>query len=196
MNHNALTILFLCFPAICGGAVALINSPKVNDASEKLESLIRQWEGIIAVKKGFFSKWVVNPPLRIIVKLYDWTDSLAHRGVKNGIRAATALYVLEVWLLLIGYAFMFVLSLIFKGIMWIVHGIVNGIMWIVHGIVNGIMWIVKVIMWIVALRIALWIMGQIFGGGGGGRGPRGGSGCTTEWHDLANAVDYSLHHHH
>ena len=174
MNHNALTILFLCFPAICGGAIALINSPKLNDASEKLESLIRQWEGSIAVKKGFFSKLVVNPPLRIIVKLCDWTDSLAHRGVKNGIRAATALYVLEVWLLLIGYAFMFVLSLIFKGIMWIVN------------------WIVKGIMWIVAVWIVLWIMGQIFGGGGGG--PRGRSGGTG-WHDMAEAVDYSFHHH-
>ena len=177
MNHNALTILFLCFPAICGGAIALINSPKLNDASEKLESLIRQWEGSIAVKKGFFSKLVVNPPLRIIVKLCDWTDSLAHRGVKNGIRAATALYVLEVWLLLIGYAFMFVLSLIFKGIMWIV----NGIIWIVNGIVNGIKWIVKVIMWIVALWIVLWIMGQIFGGGG--RGPRGRSG-GIDWKEV------------
>lgn len=120
MNQNVLPILFLCFPAICGGVIALINSPKVNDTSEKLEGLTRRRQGIVATKKGFFSKWIVNPPLRIIIKLCDWTDSLAHRGVKNGIRAAAALYVLGFWLLLVVYAFMFVFALIFAVIMVVV----------------------------------------------------------------------------
>lgn len=120
MNQNVLPILFLSLPAICGGVIALINSPKVNDASEKLEGLTRRRQGIVAVKKGFFSKWIVHPPLRIIVKLCGWTDSLAHRGVKNGIRAAAALYVLGFWLLLVVYAFMFVLALIFAVIVVVV----------------------------------------------------------------------------
>ena len=46
------------------------------------------------------------------MKLCDWTDSLAHRGLKNGIRIAAALYILGFWLLLLIYAFMFVLALI------------------------------------------------------------------------------------
>ena len=120
MNENILPILFLSLPAICGGAIALLNSAKVNDASEKLEALARRRQGIISVKKGFFSKWIIHPPLRIIVKLCDRTDSLTHRGVKNGIRVAVALYVLGFWLLLVMYAFMFVLALICAAIMVVV----------------------------------------------------------------------------
>jgi len=112
MNQNILPILFLSLPAICGGVIALVNSPRVNDISEKLEALTRRQQGVVSVKKGFFSKWIIHPPLRIIVKLCDWTDSLAHRGLKNGIRIAAALYILGFWLLLLMYAFMFVLALI------------------------------------------------------------------------------------
>ena len=120
MKENILPILFLSLPAICGGVIALLNSAKVNDASEKLEALTRRRQGVVSVKRGFFSKWIIHPPLRVMVKLCDWTDSLAHRGLKNGIRVAAALYVLGFWLLLVAYAFMFVLGLICAVIMVIV----------------------------------------------------------------------------
>ncbi len=67
----------------------------------------------MCVKSGFFSKWVLRPPFQVMVKLCDWTDSLLHRGVKNGIRIATAIYIVEFWLLLLVYAIVLVLVLIF-----------------------------------------------------------------------------------
>lgn len=134
MNQNVFLILFLSFPAICGGVIALINSPKVNDTSEKLEALTRRRQGVVAVKKGFFSKWIVNPPLRIIVKLCDWTDSLAHCGVKNGIRAAAALYVLGFWLLLIPSAF-----------------------------VSAFVVVIQLIFVVIIVLVALWTIGEMLG---------------------------------
>ena len=90
MNQNIFQILLLLIPAIVGGIVALVNATNVNDVSEKLEGWTRRRQGIVSAKKGFFWKWIVHPPLRVIVKLCDWTDSLAHRGLKNGIRIAAA----------------------------------------------------------------------------------------------------------
>lgn len=131
MSQNNYLILFLCLPAVCGGIVALINSAGTNEFTEKVEAWIRRRQGVISFKKGFFWKWIVHPPFRVVVKLCDWTDSLAHRGVKNGIRFAIVLYVITIWVLLVMYAFMFIVGLILAAIavyiaLWII-GKVSGV---------------------------------------------------------------------
>lgn len=112
MRQNIYSIIAFSLPAFCGGIVAIINSARVNDITERVETWLRRRKDGVSVRKGFFSKWIVHPPLQIIVKLCDWTDALAHRGLKNGIRVAATLYVLGFWVLLVLYAFMFVLALI------------------------------------------------------------------------------------
>ncbi len=105
MKQNIYTILLLSIPALCGAIIALVNSERANEITEKIEAWMRRRREIVSQKKGFFSRWIVRPPLSVIVKLCDWTDSLAHRGVKNGIRTAATLYVVAFWILLVIYAF-------------------------------------------------------------------------------------------
>lgn len=112
MNENILQILLLCVPAICGAVVAFTKSSKVDQTSEKVERWLRRRKEILSVKNGFFSKWVIRPPVRVIVKMCDWTDSLANVGVKNGIRLAAALYIIGMWVLLLINVFVLVMILV------------------------------------------------------------------------------------
>ena len=125
------TLLLLLIPAIVGGIISLVNSPKVNDISEKLEGWTRKQQRIVSAKKGFFWKWIVYPPVLVIVKLCDWTDSLTNRGLKNGIRVAAALYVLGLWLQLLVSAFMFVLDLICVSVSVVI------VFWIIGHMLGG-----------------------------------------------------------
>ncbi len=125
MSPDTIVVLVLCIPALCGGIVALVNSDGVNSISEKIEAWIRRRHGILSVKKDFSTKWIVRPPAGMIVKMCDWTDSLAHRGAKNGIRIATAIYVIGFWLLLTVYAFMMALAVIFAVVFAVIMVIIT-----------------------------------------------------------------------
>lgn len=84
----------LLSPVLIGAIIAALNSNVVNDATEKAEAWIRATQKLVSAKTGWFSRYVANPVLSIIVKFSDWTDSLSHRGLKNGIRVASTLYLL------------------------------------------------------------------------------------------------------
>lgn len=135
MSPDIVAILWLCIPAVCGGIVALLNSGRVNDITEKVEAWTRRRRGILSVKKDFSTKWIVRPPVGMIVKLCDWTDSLAHRGVKNGIRIAAAIYVLGFWLLLLLYAFMMALALVLA-LIFAVIGVIF-VLWMINEVLGG-----------------------------------------------------------
>lgn len=126
MNENLVVILLLSVPAVAGGVIAFINSEKINRLTERIEAWLRRRRGINGIKKGFFSRWVVRPPLWFCVKLCDWTDSLAHRGVKNGIRTASAMYVLGLWTLFAMYAFVAVLALVCGALILVVVFMILG----------------------------------------------------------------------
>jgi hypothetical protein len=111
MNKDILLILLICLPPFCGGVIALANSDGTNEFTEKIETWIRKRHGIIAAKKGFFWKWIARPPFWLCVALSNWSDSLAHRGLKNGIRLAVILYILALWLVLLMYAFLLLVCL-------------------------------------------------------------------------------------
>ena len=56
--------------------------------------------------------YIVHLLLWTIVRFCDWTDGFAHRGLKNGTRVATTLYLIGLWLLLLYLAVMVVIAVI------------------------------------------------------------------------------------
>lgn len=96
MNPQASTILWLT-PLIIGAIIAILNSDGANDATEKAEAWLRRAYANAAAKNSWFIKIIVQPLLWLVVKFSDWTDSLPHRGLKNGMRIATAFYFLALW---------------------------------------------------------------------------------------------------
>lgn len=105
MTQGGVFILLLCLPVILGAGIALLNSPKVNGACDKLEALVRRRDGIVSVKRGFLARWIVRPHLGLLTKLFDGTASIGHPGSKHGVRAAVFLYVFAFWLMFVVYAF-------------------------------------------------------------------------------------------
>jgi len=102
--------LLILLPAICGGIVALLNSSGINDRAEWFESWVRMRQGEMAYRSSFFWKWIVHPLFLFIVKLCDWTDSISHRGLRNGVRVAIALYLLIIWASILMYALFLILA--------------------------------------------------------------------------------------
>lgn len=96
MNPQASTILWLT-PLIIGAIIAILNADGANEATEKAEAWLRRAYANAAAKNSWFIKIIVQPLLWLVVKFSDWTDSLPHRGLKNGLRIATAFYFLALW---------------------------------------------------------------------------------------------------
>jgi hypothetical protein len=111
MTKETLNILFLLSPLLIGGIIAIINIDEVNDSTEKAEEWTRKTQSKVSIKNGWFSRYISNPILWIIVKFSDWTDDFTHRGLKNGIRVAATLYLIGVWLYLLFFAFMVIVTL-------------------------------------------------------------------------------------
>ena len=65
----------------------------------------------MAIKKGWFSRYIANPVLWVIVQFSDWTDDFAHRGLKNGMRVTATIYLIGIWCYLLFVAFVFVLAI-------------------------------------------------------------------------------------
>jgi hypothetical protein len=94
-------VLIWLVPLLVGAIVAAANKDPVNDVTERIESRFRDWKSRVASRDGFLFRWVLNPLLWTIVKFFDWTDGFSHRGLKNGVRVATTLYLIALWLLLL-----------------------------------------------------------------------------------------------
>lgn len=109
---TTLTILLLLSPVLIGAIIAALNSDPANDATEKAEAWIRTRQKLVSAKTGWFSRYIANPVLSIIVQFSDWTDSLSHRGLKNGIRVASTLYLLAACGVLLYGIIMFIVMII------------------------------------------------------------------------------------
>ncbi|MDY0343027.1 MAG: hypothetical protein RBR28_05600 [Lentimicrobium sp.] len=112
MNQDTINILILVSPLLVGGIIAAINANSVNDTTEKAEAWTRRTQINVSAKSGWFYSYIVNPMLWTIVKLSDWTDSFTHRGLKNGVRVASTLYLIAAWCFLIYAAFMVAVILV------------------------------------------------------------------------------------
>jgi len=112
MKQETINIILLLSPLIIGGIVAAVNTDGMNITTEKAESWVRRNQSIISNKSGWFFNYILNPVLWLIVKFSDWTDSFSHRGLKNGTRVASTLYLIAAWCFLLYVAFMVVLVVI------------------------------------------------------------------------------------
>lgn len=120
-------IVLIFFPLLAGILVFLLNKESINIITEKVESWFRKKKDKSAEKQGLFSRFVIRPFLTVIVKLCDWTDSLSHRGLKNGIRIALSLYFLALWIYLLYVAFIVIAAIaIMIGVLIILFKILTG----------------------------------------------------------------------
>jgi len=114
-------IILFTLPLVIGGIIAIINSTGVNNTIEKFEAWIRKRQQKTSINSGWFAKYIINPMLWLIVKFSDWTDGFAHRGFKNGVRIATTLYLIAIWLFLLYAVFIIVVIIVIAVIiLWIV----------------------------------------------------------------------------
>jgi len=111
MKQETLNLILLLTPILIGGVIAAINSEGVNATTEKAEAWTRRTQSITAQKSGWFSRYLANPILWLIVKFSDWTDGFTHQGIKNGTRVAATLYLIGIWIYLLFAAFMVILTL-------------------------------------------------------------------------------------
>lgn len=116
MTQETTNIILLLTPLAIGGIIAVVNAEEVNDTTEKAESWVRKTQSSVALKKGWFSRFIANPVLWLIVKFSDWTDDFTHRGLKNGMRIAATLYLIAAWCFLIYAALMIAVFLIIGAI--------------------------------------------------------------------------------
>jgi hypothetical protein len=111
MKQETLNLILLLTPLAIGGIIAAINSESVNDNTEKAEAWTRKTQNNTSQKDGWFSSYLVNPVLWMIVKFSDWTDSFTHRGLKNGIRVAATLYLIAAVIYLLIAVFVIMVAL-------------------------------------------------------------------------------------
>lgn len=112
MNQATFNIILLATPIVIGGLIAAINANGINDTTEKVEAWTRKRQQGTSASSGWFSSYIINPILWIIVKFCDWTDGLVHHGLKNGIRIAATLYLIAAWLFILYVAFMIVAMIV------------------------------------------------------------------------------------
>lgn len=116
MTQETLNIILLLSPLVIGGIIAAINADGVNNTTEKAEAWTRRTQTNTSLKDGWFSRYIANPILWIIIKFSDWTDGFKHRGLKNGTRVAATLYLLAAWCFIIYAALMIAVVLVIVGV--------------------------------------------------------------------------------
>ena len=112
MNQQTINSLIWISPLLAGGIIAAINANSVNDATEKAEAWTRRTQTSVSARRNWFFRYIINPLLWTIVKFCDWTDSFAHRGLKNGVRVAATLYAIAAWCFFIYAAFVIAVALV------------------------------------------------------------------------------------
>ena len=118
MDQTTINYLLLTIPLIVGGTVAALNSSVVNENTEKIEAWTRQAQSSVSARGGWFFGYILNPMLWLAVKFADWSDSMAHRGAKNGVRVAATLYLVAAWgfLLYVALAVVVVIVMFFAAL--------------------------------------------------------------------------------
>ena len=116
MTQETLNIILLLTPLVIGGIIAAMNSDSVNTTTENAEAWTRKTQSKTSLKDGWFSRYIANPILWIIVKFSDWTDGFTHRGLKNGTRISATLYLIAAWCFILYAAFMIAVVLVIAGV--------------------------------------------------------------------------------
>ncbi|MCK9414536.1 MAG: hypothetical protein M0Q53_19695 [Prolixibacteraceae bacterium] len=116
MTDQTLRILILLAPLLIGGIIAAINADEVNETTENAEAWTRKTQSSVSRKNGWFSRFIANPVLWLIVTFCDWTDGFEHRGLKNGTRVAVTLYLVAAWCFVLYAAFMLAVVLVVGGV--------------------------------------------------------------------------------
>ena len=114
MNPQSSALLWLA-PLIIGAIIALINSDEVNEATEKAEAWLKRAQANAAASNSWFKNLILKPLLWLLVRFSDWTDGLEHRGLKNGLRIATAFYFVVLWGFILLYLIRAVVIIIAMG---------------------------------------------------------------------------------
>jgi len=114
MSDETLNMLLLLTPLIIGGIIALVNHDKTNDITENVESWFRKKHAKSRLKSNKLNNYIISPILWVIVKFSDWTDSFSHRGLKNGVRTTSVLYLIAACLFLLIFSFTFLIVLAFS----------------------------------------------------------------------------------
>jgi hypothetical protein len=112
MKQETLNVILLLTPLVVGGVIAAMNTDMVNNVTEKAETWTRKTQTKTSLKRGWFSRYIANPILWIIVKFSDWTDGFTHRGLKNGTRVAATLYLIAAWCFILYSAFVIAVILV------------------------------------------------------------------------------------
>lgn len=116
-------ILLALIPLFIGGILALINSLKINETTENIENWFKRNKASNNLKRHWFRRFILKPLFYTFSKLFDWTSSLNHKGVKSGIRITFTIYFVLIWIGIIAFlAFMAVQVLIaaaFLFLIWI-----------------------------------------------------------------------------
>jgi hypothetical protein len=124
--NTILNTTLLVAPIVIGGIIAAINNEGLNGTIEKVEPWVRRRQQVAAQRGGWFSKYVTHPILWTVTKFCDWTDGIAHGGLKNGLRVTTTLYAIAVWLMLLYMAFIVVVIVVaIVVVLWIVGMIMS-----------------------------------------------------------------------
>ena len=110
-SEQIFSILLLLSPFIVGGIIAAINNDSINAKTENIEYWFRKKKSGNRERSGY-SRFIVNPIYYILVKFADWTDSLNHRGLKNGVRVALTLALVLIWIGLLIYATVMIIALV------------------------------------------------------------------------------------
>jgi len=116
MNSETLNILLWIAPIAVGAIIAGMNTNEINETTEKIESWIRERQQKASSSPSWFSKYLFNPILWLIVKFSDWTDDFTHRGLKNGVRIAATLYLVAAWLYILFALLTLALFLLIGGV--------------------------------------------------------------------------------
>ena len=117
-------IIVLVTPLVIGVIIAAINNQWLNGTIEKVEPWVRRRQQSAAQKRGWFSKFVTHPPLWTITKFCDWTDGVAHRGLRSGLRVTATLYAIAAWLFVLYVAFIVVVVILVLFVCLLVLGLI------------------------------------------------------------------------
>lgn len=120
--------VMLALPAVVGSLVAVVNSRGINAATDGAEAWIRARERDWHDADGKVRRYLLQPLLLSMTRFADWTDGIAHSGLKNGLRVTASLYAVVAWLLLMYVAVQVavVVALTIIGLMAITYALSSG----------------------------------------------------------------------
>lgn len=126
------TDLFLfILPLIIGIVVAVINSSKIADFTDRFKNWLTDRKKRLDTRRGIIPRFIFKPLIFILLKVAEWTAEIKHDGIKAGTRIAAYIYIIEIFifiLVVLGYILLVFLFIIIG--LWI-------FLWILGRILGG-----------------------------------------------------------